>query len=171
MGFELESTPQQQLDIYKEIRASIANPAVDINSRAAERDSFYMLYGGLFFIGIFLGTLFLMGTVLIIYYKQITEGYDDQKRFVIMQQVGMDQAEVKRTIRSQVLMVFFLPLVTAGIHVLFAFKMISKLLGVFNLTNIALFAWCCVGTFIVFGLFYGLVYACTARVYYKIVSV
>jgi putative ABC transport system permease protein len=171
LGFELESTPQQQLDIYKEIRASIANPAVDINSRAAERDSFYMLYGGLFFIGIFLGTLFLMGTVLIIYYKQITEGYDDQKRFVIMQQVGMDQAEVKRTIRSQVLMVFFLPLVTAGIHVLFAFKMISKLLGVFNLTNIALFAWCCVGTFIVFGLFYGLVYACTARVYYKIVSV
>ena len=171
LGFELESTPQQELEIYKEIRARIAGPSISINSRAAERDSFYMLYGGLFFIGIFLGALFLMGTVLIIYYKQITEGYDDQRRFEIMQQVGMGQKEVKKTIRSQVLMVFFLPLVTAGIHVLFAFKMITRLLMVFNLTNVQLFAWCCLGTFAVFALFYGLVYSLTARVYYKIVSV
>jgi len=153
------------------MRASIGAPPISIKSRAAERDSFYMLYGGLFFIGIFLGTLFVMGTVLIIYYKQITEGYDDQKRFAIMQQVGMGQEEVKKTIRSQVLMVFFLPLVTAGIHILFAFKMITRLLMVFNLTNVQLFAWCCLGTFVVFALFYGLVYSLTARVYYKIVSV
>ncbi|NMA60744.1 MAG: ABC transporter permease [Firmicutes bacterium] len=171
LGFELDSSPKQELEIYEEMRASIGAPPISIKSRAAERDSFYMLYGGLFFIGIFLGTLFVMGTVLIIYYKQITEGYDDQKRFAIMQQVGMGQEEVKKTIRSQVLMVFFLPLVTAGIHILFAFKMITRLLMVFNLTNVQLFAWCCLGTFVVFALFYGLVYSLTARVYYKIVSV
>lgn len=171
LGFELDNSPKHELEIYKEMRASIGAPAISINSRAAERDSFYMLYGGLFFIGIFLGTLFVMGTVLIIYYKQITEGYDDQRRFKIMQQVGMGQEEVKKTIRSQVLMVFFLPLGTAGIHVLFAFKMITRLLVVFNLTNVQLFAWCCLGTFVVFALFYGLVYSLTARVYYKIVSV
>lgn len=171
LGFELDNSPKHELEIYKEMRASIGAPAISINSRAAKRDSFYMLYGGLFFIGIFLGTLFVMGTVLIIYYKQITEGYDDQRRFKIMQQVGMGQEEVKKTIRSQVLMVFFLPLGTAGIHVLFAFKMITRLLVVFNLTNVQLFAWCCLGTFVVFALFYGLVYSLTARVYYKIVSV
>ena len=169
LGFDLESADENEIEIYKEIRASLANIPVIISSRAAEREGFYVLYGGLFFVGIFLGALFLMGTVLIIYYKQITEGYDDQRRFAIMQQVGMGESEVKKTIRSQILMVFFLPLITAGIHILVAFKMISKMLGIFDLTNIALFAWCSLGVFLIFGLCYGLVYAFTARTYYKIV--
>ena len=170
LGFDLASTDHKQIEVHKAIIASLGNLA-KVSSRAANKDDFYSLNGGFFFVGLFLGTLFLIGTVLIIYYKQITEGYADQKRFTIMQQVGMGEDEVKKAIRSQVLMVFFLPLTAAGIHILFAFKMISKLLGVFNLTNIALFAWCSLGVFLVFGLCYGLVYTLTARIYYKIVRI
>ncbi|NLJ60649.1 MAG: ABC transporter permease, partial [Firmicutes bacterium] len=124
----------------------------------------------LFFIGIFLGLLFIMATVLIIYYKQIAEGYDDRERFEIMQKVGMSRAEVKQAIQSQVLTVFFLPLVTAAIHIAFAFKVITKLLEVLNLTNVQLYAGCTVVTILVFAVFYIIVYAVTARTYYNIVS-
>ncbi|NLJ59547.1 MAG: ABC transporter permease, partial [Firmicutes bacterium] len=124
----------------------------------------------LFFIGIFLGLLFIMATVLIIYYKQIAEGYDDRERFEIMQKVGMSRAEVKQAIQSQVLTVFFLPLVTAVIHIAFAFKVITKLLEVLNLTNVQLYAGCTVVTILVFAVFYIIVYAVTARTYYNIVS-
>ncbi|EGW38747.1 FtsX-like permease family protein, partial [Desulfosporosinus sp. OT] len=141
-----------------------------IESPVAAKASFFAIYGGLFFLGIFLGALFIMATVLIIYYKQVSEGYDDKARFEIMQKVGMSREEVKGSIRSQVLTVFFLPLVTAGIHIAFAFPIITKLLAVLNLTNVGLFAWCTVGTILVFALFYALVYGLTAKVYYRIVS-
>ena len=108
------------------------------------RDSMMSLYGGLFFIGITLGLLFLVATVLIIYYKQISEGYDDKQRYVIMQNVGMSKKEVKKSIHSQVLTVFFLPLVTAVIHICFGFKVITKLLKLLNLSNVTLFFWCTV---------------------------
>jgi len=141
----------------------------DVQSAAANRGQFFEVYGGLFFLGIFLGVLFIMATVLIIYYKQISEGYDDKVRFDIMQKVGMSKTEVKSSIRSQVLTVFFLPLVTACIHIAFAFKVITRLLALFNLTNILLFAVCTVITILVFAVFYAVVYALTARAYYKIV--
>ncbi|NLZ34930.1 MAG: ABC transporter permease, partial [Clostridiales bacterium] len=134
------------------------------------RESFFALYGGLFFLGLFLGFLFIMATVLIMYYKQVSEGYDDKQRFEIMQKVGLSKEEVKKTIKSQVLMVFFLPLLMAIIHIAFAFKVITKLLAVLNLTNVTLFALCTVGTILVFAVFYGIVYSLTARVYYKLVS-
>jgi len=134
------------------------------------RESFFSLYGGLFFLGIFLGALFIMATVLIIYYKQISEGYDDKERFEIMQKVGMSKEEIKKSIGNQVLMVFFLPLVTAIIHIAFAFKVIVKLLAVLNLTNVTLFVICTAGTIFVFAIFYAIVYFLTSRVYYKIVS-
>ena len=111
-----------------------------------------------------------MATVLIIYYKQIAEGYDDRERFGIMQKVGMSRAEVKQAIKSQVLTVFFLPLVTAVIHIAFAFKVITKLLEVLNLTNVQLYAGCTAVTILVFAVFYIIVYAVTARTYYNIVS-
>lgn len=141
-----------------------------VEGREEARDFFYSVYGGLFFIGIFLGSLFLMATVLIIYYKQISEGYEDKERFGIMRKVGLSKEEIKKTVRSQVLMVFFLPLVTAVIHIGFAFKVITKLLALLNLTNVGLFALCTVGTILVFAFFYTLVYILTAREYYKIVS-
>ena len=124
----------------------------------------------MFFLGLFLGLLFIMATVLIIYYKRITEGYDDKERFEIMQKVGMSRAEIKKSIHSQVLTVFFLPLVTAIIHLAFAFKVITKLLLVFNLKNIPLYAACTAITILVFAIFYTIVYLLTARTYYKIVS-
>ena len=132
------------------------------------RDDF--IYGGLLFIGIYLGALFLMATVLIMYYKQISEGYDDRERYQIMQKVGMSKREVKHSIRSQVLMVFFLPLVMAVLHISVAFGVITKLLAILNLTNVPLFLICTIITVIVFALFYGIVFSLTAREYYKIVN-
>lgn len=137
--------------------------------REEARESFYTLYGGFFFMGVFVGSLFLMATVLIIYYKQISEGYDDRERFQIMQKVGMSEREVKKTIHSQVLLVFFLPLALAVVHVAFAFKTITKLLAALNLTNIHLFFLCTVGTVMIFAVLYGAVYGVTSKVYYRIV--
>ena len=137
--------------------------------RQSAMADFYAIYGGFLFLGIFLGLLFLMATVLIIYYKQVSEGYEDKERFAIMQQVGMSESEVRATIRSQILVVFFLPLAAAVVHLAAAFKMITKLLAVLNLTDISLFVLCTVATILVFALIYALVYALTARVYYRIV--
>ncbi|MEG0615563.1 MAG: FtsX-like permease family protein, partial [Oscillospiraceae bacterium] len=140
------------------------------SSKEDFRGDFLGVYGGLFFLGIFLGVLFLMATVLIIYYKQISEGYDDKERFEIMQKVGMSHSEVKKAIHSQVLTVFFLPLLAAGVHIAFAFKMITKLLAILSLTNIGLFALCMALTFIVFAVIYSIIYSLTAKAYYKIVQ-
>ena len=139
-------------------------------SRELSKQSFYELYGGLFFMGIYLGIMFLIATVLIIYYKQISEGYDDRERYQIMQKVGMSKQEVRRSIKSQVLSVFFLPLIVATIHIAVAFKVIVKLLGALNLTNVMLFAICTIATVLLFGIFYAIVYAITAREYYRIVN-
>ena len=137
--------------------------------RAQEYDSYYADNGSLLFIGIFLGSLFLLGTAMIIYYKQISEGYDDRERYHIMQKVGMSKKEVRQSIRSQVLLVFFLPLIMAVIHLAFAFKIITKLLSVLNLTNISLFFMYTVGTVAVFAVIYVIIYSITAREYYKII--
>ncbi|WP_010246251.1 ABC transporter permease [Acetivibrio cellulolyticus] len=139
-------------------------------SRQKTAKQFYVLYGGFLFLGLFLGTLFMMATALIIYYKQISEGYDDKERFEIMKKVGMSHDEIKSTVRSQVLKVFFLPIAAAAVHIAAAFKMITKLLALMNLTNVTLFFWCTVGTLLVFAAIYGLVYALTAKIYYKIVE-
>ena len=135
-----------------------------IDSKQGSEDSHYSTNGGFLFLGIFLGILFLMATTLIIYYKQISEGYDDKGK------VGMTKEEVRESIRSQVLKIFFLPIVAAGIHVAAAFPMTTKLLALFGLMNKTLFVWCTIGTLIVFIAIYGIVYILTARVYYKIVS-
>lgn len=139
--------------------------------REASEDDFYSLYGGFLFIGIFVGVLFLMGTVLMIYYKQISEGYEDRERFQIMKKVGMSSREVKGTIRSQVLTVFFLPLGAAVLHVAVAFKVMTKLMAALNLTNVKLEALCTGGTVAIFTAFYVLVFLITSREYYKIVYV
>lgn len=171
-GFDTDAKGEKQTALAKSIRNSLSQQGIDmgVESVAAERGSFYQLYGGLLFLGVFLGLLFIMATVLIIYYKQLSEGLDDRERFIIMQQVGMSRDEVKKTIHSQVLTVFFLPLVMAAIHIAFAFKFITKMLKVLYLTNVELFAWCTVGTIVVFGIFYAIVYAATARTYYRLVS-
>lgn len=125
---------------------------------------------GFLFLGVFLGIVFTFAAALIIYYKQISEGYYDKEKFEIMQKVGMSKSEVKAAIRRQVLLVFFVPLIMAGVHVAFAFNMITKLLLVFSMTNVGLFALCTLGTFLAFTVIYALVYMVTAREYYKIVG-
>ena len=137
---------------------------------ATSRQSFMELYGGLFFLGLFLGVLFLLGTALIIYYKQVSEGYDDARRFNIMQKVGMSHREVKQSIHSQILLVFFLPLLTAVLHLAFAFPMLEKILLVMGLANTQLILLSTLGCVAVFALAYLIIYALTARTYYNIVE-
>lgn len=126
-------------------------------------------YGSLFFLGLFLGLLFLMAAILIMYYKQLSEGYEDQRRFEIMQNVGMSKKEVKQTIRSQVLIFFFLPLVVAVIHMSFAFKMIMKMFGYLIASGEELFITCTIISIVILAILYSIVYILTARTYYKIV--
>ena len=128
------------------------------------------LYGSLFFLGIMLSIVFLFAAVLIIYYKQISEGYEDQSRFEIMQKVGMTKKDIRRSINSQMLTVFFMPLIFAGIHLGFAFPFIWKMLMLFGLNNMVFIFIVIVICFIVFGLFYMLVYRITSNSYYAIVS-
>lgn len=138
--------------------------------RAQEYDSYYADNGSLLFIGIFLGSLFLLGTAMIIYYKQISEGYEDQNRFEIMQKVGLSHREVKSSIRRQILMVFFLSLLMAMLHISMAFPLIRRMLLLFGMTNTRLFIGCSAGTVLIFALVYGLIYLMTAKSYYHIVE-
>ena len=136
-----------------------------------DADAIYLkLYGGFFFLGLFLGVLFLMAAVLIIYYKQISEGFEDRERFAIMRKVGLSRREVRAAIRSQVLTVFFLPLLMAGVHVAAAFPLMSRLLALLYLSNTRLYMACTAVSFLVFAAFYVIVYLLTARTYYRIVS-
>lgn len=169
-SFNLNGSSENRIKTEKRIQEQLRKEfsQCSIESRELSRESFYELYGGFLFIGIFLGIIFLMATTLIIYYKQISEGYDDRERYQIMMKVGMSRKEVKQSIRSQVLLVFFLPLIMAVIHLAFAFRIITKLLSVLNLTNVSLFFMCTVGTVAVFTIIYVCIYIITAREYYKI---
>lgn len=141
-----------------------------VQSRAAQRESFYDLYGSLLFLGIMLSIVFLLAAVLIIYYKQISEGYEDHSRFEIMQKVGMTKRDIRKSINSQILTVFFAPLVMAGIHLAFAFPFVVKIFLMFGFDNTLLSTLVSLACFIIFGLFYALVYKITSSSYYSIVS-
>ena len=182
-GFDLDCSDEEQLEIYQEMNDRISGlaqtkdnaadeslPAVRIDSRANDSSGYYGMTGGLFFLGILLGAVFLFGTVLIMYYKQISEGYEDQDRFAILMKVGMSRREVKQSINSQVLTVFFLPLIMAGVHLVFAFPLISKLLVLLIATDKVLLMMVTALCYVVFALFYMLVYAVTSREYFRIVS-
>ncbi len=177
VGFDVDASPLKEIELSEKLYEHVAaNDSkryeyglFNIETRAENAEEFYAMHGGFFFLGIFLGLLFLMATALIIYYKQMSEGFEDAGRFRIMQQVGMSRREVKSSIHSQVITVFFLPLAMAGVHIFFAFKLITRLLTLFGLYNVQLFAVCCLGAFLVFALVYVLIYSLTARAYYKIV--
>lgn len=181
MDIDIDGTDTEKIACYNELENVICKTdntqtikgtqtALSIDSKQVNSNDFHAMYGGFFFLGVFLGTMFLMITVLIIFYKQISEGYGDKERFAIMHKVGMSKAEVKKSINSQVRIVFFLPIVTATIHVLAAFPIIKKLLALMNLTNGNLFAGCLAGTIIVFVIIYLLVFLLTSKTYYRIVG-
>ncbi|MBE6035649.1 MAG: ABC transporter permease [Clostridiales bacterium] len=171
-GFDYQQSPEEGTAFLEEVKAKISEQEMNtylVTKDAMKKDAM-AVFGGLLFIGSFLGGLFIMATALIIYYKQISEGYEDRERFQIMQKVGLSPKEVKKSIRSQIVTVFFLPLIVAVIHVAGAFNMITKMLAVFRLTDINLFLLCTLVTILIFGIIYGIVYWLTAKAYYKIVK-
>ena len=172
ISFETNGTKKENLALNDKLKEEVSgeNQNCYIESRAASYKNAVSLYGGFLFIGIFLSALFVMATILIIYYKQITEGYEDKKRFEIMQKVGMSQHEIKGAIQSQILTVFFLPLLMAGVHIVFAFPIIYRILMMFNLYNKELFILCTIACFVAFAFIYSIVYMLTAKTYYSIVK-
>lgn len=176
--FNVNGTAEQQIACRDAVTAAVTidRPELgpvqlaSVTCREIQRADAHGFYGAFLFLGLFLGLTFALATVLIIYYKQISEGYDDRNRFVIMQQVGMTRSEVRSTIRTQVLTVFFLPLVTAAVHVAFAFPMIRLMISAFGLSDVRLFILCTLGTIAVFAVLYTIVYSLTARAYYNIVN-
>ncbi|MCI8916490.1 MAG: ABC transporter permease [Oscillospiraceae bacterium] len=177
---ELDCTPEEELalmDVWSDKTISDASffdgtgnwEYWRVNSRAEMAVDGYGMAGGFLFLGIILGVIFLMATVLIIYYKQVSEGYEDQGRFEIMRKVGLSQREVRSSIRSQVLTVFFLPIAVAAVHILFDFNLVARMLTMFGVRNVMTVALCTGGTLLAFLAVYALVYLLTARTYYKIV--
>lgn len=176
MEVDITGTPQEKIAVSKKLDEIYRSQYTGeefyfgyLESQDGNREEIFVMNGTFFFLGILLGLVFLLGTVLIIYYKQISEGYADKKRFEIMEKVGMSQKEVRQSIRSQVLKVFFLPLGMAVIHICAAFPLMTRLLEMLNLNNHPLFFGCTCVTILVFTVLYGIVYSLTARTYYKIV--
>ncbi len=177
-GFNINCTPEEQIKIFKEIEKEIKTlqkndssfPAVSSESIEDSRSNFYTLFGSLFFLGILLSIVFICAAILIMYYKQITEGFEDNGRFEIMQKVGMTKTEIRKSINSQILTVFTAPLIFAGLHICFAFPIIKKLLEAFGLFNTGLLIAVTIGVFLAFAIFYVCVYKITSRSYYHIVS-
>lgn len=174
----LNTDPETQLTVERELDFGQGYSAAEVGSwervNADSKESFtrdyYALNGGFFFLGLFLGFLFIMAAVLIIYYKQVSEGYEDRERYRIMQDVGLERKMVKESIGSQILVVFFAPLLVAAIHVAFDFQLMLHLLTMFGLHEAGVTLLCTTGTFLVFAVIYGLVYLLTARTYYRIVQ-
>lgn len=174
----LNTDPETQLTVERELDFGQGYSAAEVGSwervNADSKESFtrdyYALNGGFFFLGLFLGFLFIMAAVLIIYYKQVSEGYEDRERYRIMRDVGLERKMVKESISSQILVVFFAPLLVAAIHVAFDFQLMLHLLTMFGLHEAGVTLLCTAGTFLVFAVIYGLVYLLTARTYYRIVQ-
>ena len=173
INFAENTRKEDQIQFCTDMGEQAKELEIEINymeNRAENEDYIWGMYSGFLFLGILLGLLFMLATVLIIYYKQISEGYEDKERYEILQKVGMSRSEVKRTIHSQILTVFFLPLVMAGIHLIVAFPMVKRMLALLMLSNETLFAVCTVVCFVAFAIGYAMIYGITARSYYKIVS-
>ena len=171
-GFDVTLNQDAQVALISAIRTALKDkaPGLSVEGAAESWDDFISLYGGLLFLGLLLGLTFILAAVMIMYYKQVTEGYEDNERFDIMKKVGMTEREVRKIINSQVLTVFALPLAAATVHMAFAFPMVSNLLRVFSLTNVTLFALVTGATIILFAVFYVAAYLATSRAYLSIVG-
>jgi putative ABC transport system permease protein len=185
-AFDLAADDEEQVEIHDKIKKKVLDylkeltdedsakkvgiTSISFEGAAKERETFYALFGGLFFLGILLGIVFVFAAVLIMYYKQISEGYEDQARFEIMQKVGMTKSEIRKSVNSQVITVFFLPLVAAGMHLSFAFPMVQKCLLLFGLVDVKLLVLVTLICFLVFAILYVLAYRVTSHSYYSIVS-
>ena len=185
LRYDYEATQAQRIQyedyIRMDVRGSLAGVhspslggdgkaySLSLSLKATAALSQYAMYGTLLFVGVFLGLVFLMGTALIIYFKQISEGYQDRDRFTILQKVGMDQKMVRRCVRQQVLLVFFLPLAVALIHVCGSLNLISLMLSAFGLVDKLFISLCSIGSALIVALVYLAFYGQTAHSYYKLV--
>lgn len=177
MGFDLSCNADAQIQLTEKLIEQFASGAethldyfYEVKGLEMQRYSFYSLFGGLLFLGILLSVVFLFGTVLIMCYKQISEGYEDAARFEILQKVGMTRKEIKKSINSQILTVFAAPLLASGVHLCFAFPLIQKLLLMFGLSNTPLLVGVTVGSYLIFGVLYAVMYKATSRSYYQLVK-
>lgn len=171
-GFDLDESDDVKLDVYGQLSGWLAQKYEKymLECRAAALNDYYGIYGGLFFLGIVFGGVFILAAVLIMYYKQVSEGYGDRARFDILRKVGMNDREIRRSVNSQVLTVFFAPLIAAGVHMAFAFPILTRLLGLFSMRDTGFLASVTLVCYCVFALIYVLIYALTSRSYYRIVS-
>ncbi|MCR4939193.1 MAG: ABC transporter permease [Treponemataceae bacterium] len=174
-GIDLDENDERCVEINEYLHDNFSDAASGLpftrlllSSPLVERSDYYTTYGGLFFLGIMLSIVFLFATILIVYYKQISEGFEDQSRFEIMQKVGMTKEKIRKSINSQMLTVFFLPLLMAGLHLVFAFPMIQKVLIIFGLVNLNLLIFTSAISFLLFSVFYVIVYKITTNTYYGI---
>lgn len=140
-----------------------------VETKQAALEAYYTLFGGIIVLGGLLSIVFLASAVLIIYYKQIVEGLEDSERFRVLRKVGMEDTQIKKTINEQILLVFFMPLALAGLHLICAYPMISKLMVLFTITDMTLIKIVTCITFVMIGVFYGIVYKLTSHTYYKII--
>ena len=173
-GFDTTLSGDKQIEAASQIKEKFLENEYEYNEismdvREAQRQDFFVTFGGLFYLGILLSVVFIFAAVLIIYYKQISEGYEDHSRFDIMRKVGMTDKEIRKSINSQMLTVFFFPLILAGIHICFAFPIVRKLLMMFSLNNVGLFVETSIISFLIFGVLYAIVYRITSNAYYRIV--
>lgn len=173
-GFDTTLSGDKQIEAASQIKEKFLKNEYEYNEmsmdvREAQRQDFFVTFGGLFYFGILLSVVFIFAAVLIIYYKQISEGYEDHSRFDIMRKVGMTDKEIRKSINSQMLTVFFFPLILAGIHICFAFPIVRKLLMMFSLNNVGLFVETSIISFLIFGVLYAIVYRITSNAYYRIV--
>lgn len=164
----LRDAYQEKLYLFKQTLPE--NQAVNGSATAFDKQEIKGMLGGMFFIGIFLSIVFMLGTILIIYYKQISEGYEDRDRFVILQKVGLDEKQIRQTIRKQILIVFFLPLAFAFIHLTFAYHMLSLILSALGVLNSVLMLAVTLGVCAIFFISYVIVFMITSRSYRTIVS-
>lgn len=173
---DLEGTEESKIEFVQAFRKAVReeygtkNGSISFLSYDLDNIEWNAMYGGFLFLGVSLGMLFMMAMVLIIYFKQVSEGYEDRNRFEVLQKVGMDRRDIKKTINRQLRLVFFLPLIGAMIHLAFAFKILRNLLAMFQLENSRLILLCFAGVSLAFALIYIIVYQLTSRVYYKIVN-
>ncbi len=175
-GFDIDLPDSEKVEFARDFRnefpdrEEIGGSRNYINGREENREDFFSTFGGLFYLGIILSVIFIFAAALIIYYKQVSEGYEDQARFDIMQKVGMTKKEIRESINSQMLTVFFFPLAMSGVHTCFAFPMIKKMLYIFNLYNDKLFIITSVISFVCFAAIYVILYRVTSNAYFNIVS-
>lgn len=143
---------------------------INIEGKAENETNFKGFYASFLFIGVFISMIFVVSQVVIMYYKQISEGYEDKGKFGIMRKVGLTDRQIKQSIRSQVLMIFFSPLAIATLHTVVAYPFIEKILKLFLATNNNVFLIALAVTIAVFGVFYLIVYLITSRIYYRIIK-